>query len=162
MDDKRRFFMYIFLPHERNGLKKSIDNFDSTLNTKFELHQCCVHNLKIPKFKFLCGFSASKHMDKLGFGTPSLSSLEMLEANVNADEDRDIGAFHRSFVEVNEEGTEAAAVESDEDTGCSLEDVYRPRKVINFIADHPFMFMVKEDASNVPLFIGAVINPLLD
>ncbi|XVE78926.1 hypothetical protein DITRI_Ditri14bG0017300 [Diplodiscus trichospermus] len=157
--DERRFFMYIFLPNERNGLRKLIDHFDSNtefLNQKFKLYQQCIHNLKIPKFRFLCGSRASDFMDQLGFGIPSLSSLEILETN--GIKDRCVGAFHRSYIEVNEQGTEAAAVESD-DCGCSMDD-YKPRPVLNFIADHPFMFLVREDASNVPFFIGAVLNPL--
>ncbi|XVF69598.1 hypothetical protein PTKIN_Ptkin11bG0094000 [Pterospermum kingtungense] len=161
--DKRRFFMYIFLPKEKNGLRKLIDKFDSDpefMNQKFKLYEHCVHNLKIPKFKFLCRFSASDNMDQLGFCIPPLSSSEILDTN-GIDKDRLVGAVHRSYVEVNEEGTEAAAVESDEDMGCCLGD-YTPRPPLNFIADHPFIFMIREDESNIPFFIGAVLNPLLE
>ncbi|XVF47349.1 hypothetical protein PTKIN_Ptkin03bG0102100 [Pterospermum kingtungense] len=62
----------------------------------------------------------------------------------------------RFSIPVNEEGTEAAAITSFGLCGCSMER----EPPLNFIADHPFMFMVREDASNVPFFVGAVLNPL--
>ena len=32
----------------------------------------------------------------------------------------------------------------------------------SFVAEHPFMFMIVEDFSNLVLFTGAVVNPLLE
>jgi serpin B len=66
--------------------------------------------------------------------------------------------FHRSVVEVQEEGTEVAAASAvlmmvgaslGSSTDCS------------FIVDHPFVFLIREDTTGVVLFVGHVVNPLL-
>ena len=59
-------------------------------------------------------------------------------------------AVHKAFVEVNEEGTEAAAA-----TGFSLAESVSQR----FQADHPFVFAIQETATGNLLFIGRVANP---
>ncbi|KAB2628028.1 serpin-ZX-like [Pyrus ussuriensis x Pyrus communis] len=62
--------------------------------------------------------------------------------------------FHKSFIEVNEEGTEAAAASAVVKTISCL-----PRTV-DFVADRPFLFLVKEESTGAVLFIGHVLNPL--
>lgn len=61
--------------------------------------------------------------------------------------------IHQAFVEVNEEGTEAAAA-----TGVVMETVsVRPR--IEFRADHPFVFMILDKRTQAILFMGRVSKP---
>lgn len=57
---------------------------------------------------------------------------------------------HKAFVEVNEEGTEAAAV-----TSVTMADSGPPAVVI----DRPFIFAIRERFSGTVLFIGRVMNP---
>lgn len=61
--------------------------------------------------------------------------------------------FHKSFVEVNEEGTEAAA-----GTGIVM-----VRKLAieadSFHCDHPFLFLIKHNKTNSLLFYGRVSSP---
>jgi serpin B len=67
--------------------------------------------------------------------------------------------FHKSFIEINEEGTEAAAETSlmvEEWESCVDDD----DSLIEFVADHPFLFLIREDLSGTILFIGQVLNPL--
>lgn len=59
-----------------------------------------------------------------------------------------------SCIAVDEHGTEAAAVTYEENMTCSM---YSPPPV-----DHPFVFMIREDSSGTPIFLGAVVNPLLE
>jgi serpin B len=68
--------------------------------------------------------------------------------------------FHKSFVEVNEEGTEAAAASAGVVRMCRSLRAKPPTKV-DFVADHPFLFLIREDTAGVVLFIGHVINPIL-
>ncbi|EEF48934.1 serine protease inhibitor 4, serpin-4, putative [Ricinus communis] len=59
-----------------------------------------------------------------------------------------------AFVDVNEEGTEAAAVTFDDDMGFSLDSP----PPIHFIADHPFLFMIREHKRWIPFYIGIVLQ----
>jgi serpin B len=63
------------------------------------------------------------------------------------------GVFKKAFIDVNEEGTEAAS--STWDGAMVLSDDTLPQ----FQADHPFFFMIWDHRLNVPLFIGRLTNP---
>jgi serpin B len=58
---------------------------------------------------------------------------------------------HKTFVDVHEEGTEAAAVTSVDMIVTSLPPTIR--------ADKPFIFLIREKSSNTILFIGKLENP---
>jgi serine protease inhibitor len=64
---------------------------------------------------------------------------------------------HKSFVEVNEEGTEAAAVTSVEIRFTSY-DPDAPQ-ITMFHVDRPFVFAIKEKYTNSLIFIGRVMEP---
>uniref|UniRef100_A0A0E9XSB5 Serpin B6 n=1 Tax=Anguilla anguilla TaxID=7936 RepID=A0A0E9XSB5_ANGAN len=61
---------------------------------------------------------------------------------------------HKSFVEVNEEGTEAAAASA----GIMMLRCARPPP-ISFIADHPFLFFIKHNPTQSILFYGRFCSP---
>jgi len=63
---------------------------------------------------------------------------------------------HKTFVEVNEEGTEAAAVTSVTITLTSVE----PPDI--FEANRPFLFLIKENTSNALVFMGKVALPVIE
>ena len=63
--------------------------------------------------------------------------------------------IHQAFVEVNEEGTEAAAA-----TAIMVgTTAWIPRN--EFIADHPFIFIIQETKTGNILFMGRVMNPTI-
>jgi len=65
--------------------------------------------------------------------------------------------LHKAFVQVNEEGTEAAAA-----TAVVIGVKAVPASPIPiFKADHPFIFLIRENKTGTMLFIGRVINPLI-
>ncbi|OEL14086.1 hypothetical protein BAE44_0024894 [Dichanthelium oligosanthes] len=54
--------------------------------------------------------------------------------------------IHKAVIEMNEEGTvAAAAVESDDTMGFSLYNDYVPPKPVDFVANHPFGFFIIEE-----------------
>jgi serpin B len=66
-------------------------------------------------------------------------------------------AVHKAFVEVNEEGTEAAAA-----TGVSMAMKSMQLEFALFRADRPFFFFIEEPSSGLVLFMGRVEDPTLN
>ncbi|KAL6181081.1 hypothetical protein ACLB2K_047738 [Fragaria x ananassa] len=61
--------------------------------------------------------------------------------------------LHKAFIEVNEEGTEAAAAT----VACGMRGA--ARRPPPQIADHPFLFLIREEVTGTLLFVGHVLNP---
>jgi serine protease inhibitor len=65
--------------------------------------------------------------------------------------------IHKTFVEVNEEGTEAAAV-----TVVVMTDSAREPSGFHMRVDRPFMFLIRENKSQTILFIGKIVEPTVE
>ena len=65
--------------------------------------------------------------------------------------------IHQAFVDVNEEGTEAAAATAVVMWGGKSAAVENPVPV--FRADHPFIFFIQDDETGTILFMGRVVDP---
>ncbi len=61
--------------------------------------------------------------------------------------------IHKAFVDVNEEGTEAAAA-----TGIGIRTM-AVQVTPEFRADHPFLFLIRDKRSGSILFMGRITNP---
>jgi len=66
--------------------------------------------------------------------------------------------LHKAFVDVNEEGTEAAAA-TVELMEIAMAMDSRPPQVPTFRADHPFLFAIRSRRSGAILFLGRVTDP---
>ena len=64
---------------------------------------------------------------------------------------------HKAVIEVNEEGTEAAAATS---VGISITSVRREPERFSFIADRPFLLAIRDQQTGAILFLGAVFEPM--
>ncbi|KAL8466176.1 hypothetical protein ACS0TY_035328 [Phlomoides rotata] len=155
-EDKRKFSMYLFLPDAKDGLSPLIEKISSTsgfIDRHLPYGQVRVNNFRIPKFKIDFGFEASEILKGQGVVLPFSGGgdlSEMVDSSVG--QDLFVKAiFHKSFIEVNEEGTEAAAASACVFVNCSA---------VDFVADHPFLFIIREDLTGVVLFIGQLLDPL--
>lgn len=159
-EDKRQFSMYFFLPNGKDGLPALVQKVSSQsgfLNEHLPFQNVEVGDFRLPKFKISFGFEASKVFKGLGVELPFTGGglTEMTESPV-AQNLYVSSICHKSFLEVNEEGTEAAAASA---AVVALRSIMIPQK-LDFVADHPFMFLVREDMTGVVLFSGHVMNPL--
>ncbi|XP_062099209.1 serpin-ZX [Humulus lupulus] len=160
-EDKRRFSMYLFLPDAKDGLPALVEKMGSEsgfLERHLPSQKVEVGDFMIPKFKISFGFEASDTLKGLGLVLPFSGEgglTEMVDSPVGQGLCvSDI--YHKSFVEVNEEGTEAAAASA----GVVMLRSILVSKKIDFVADHPFLFLIREDMTGMVLFSGQVVNPL--
>ncbi|KAM0884001.1 hypothetical protein ACQ4PT_031243 [Festuca glaucescens] len=161
--DKRQFSMYILLPEAQDGLS-NLANKLSTEPDFMEKHiptqKVPVGQFKLPKFKISFGFEASDLLKGLGLQLPFSAEADLSEM-VDSPLAKSLyvsSVFHKSFVEVNEEGTEAAAATA---AVIALQSLRVEPVKMDFVADHPFLFVIREDMTGVVLFIGHVANPLV-
>lgn len=106
--------------------------------------------VQLPKFKFAYEKSLVDVFKGLGMEKAFVDGALMnIASEPHAPFISDI--YHKTFVEVNEEGTEAAAV-----TVVEVGDNAMPS---GFYADRPFVFVIRDDRTGSILFIGKVENP---
>ena len=109
----------------------------------------------VPKFKMRAEFELSKVLSKMGMPLAFTDKADFSgmtsEAKIQIDQ-----VIHQAYVDVNEEGTEAAAA-----TAVTMRTmaIRQPEKPVVFRADHPFMFMIRDTRSGAILFMGKVVNP---
>ncbi len=110
----------------------------------------------LPKFKMTSGFPLKTALT--GLGMTDAFSPKADFSGMTPKKSLFIGdVVHKAFVEVNEEGTEAAAA-----TAVVMETALPPKKlppVPVFRADHPFLFLIVHKRSNCVLFFGRVTKP---
>ncbi|CAE6011798.1 unnamed protein product [Arabidopsis arenosa] len=139
-DDHRYFSMEIYLPDEKDGLDAMLESLDSDpgiLSGDTSGDWSSIGKLKVPKFSFSTDFEVTEALKGLG--------LELTAQKI----------FHKSRVEVDEEGTTAvAATVVGGIGGCGP-----AKSKHDFVADHPFLFLVKENMSGLVLFLGQVLDP---
>ncbi|KAF7137455.1 hypothetical protein RHSIM_Rhsim07G0232700 [Rhododendron simsii] len=160
-EDKRRFSMYFFLPNAKSGLSALMEKVSSEsgfLDRHLPCQRVKVGRFRIPKFKFSFGFEASKVLKGLRLVlpfSPGEAGLTEMVESINVGRDLYVSSiFHKACIEVNEEGTEAAAA-----SACVIR-VCCYVEPTDFVADHPFLFIIREDMTGAVLFIGQVLNPL--
>lgn len=152
--------MVILLPDdiedESTGLKKIEEQL--TLEklrewTKPENLMSIDVNVKLPRFKLEDSYILNSNLARLGVQDLFDSSKADL-SGMSGTRDLFISKIvHKSFVEVNEEGTEAAAATAGIATFCML----LPEE--NFTVDHPFLFFIRHNPTANVLFLGRVCSP---
>ncbi|CAL4926233.1 unnamed protein product [Urochloa decumbens] len=159
--DKRQFSMYILLPKAQDGLWSLAEKLRSEpefLDKHIPVRKIPVGQIKVPKFKISYEFEASKLLKGLGLELPFSSEADLSEFFDSPVQQMSVSSIlHKSFVEVNEGGTEAAAASVILMRGSALGHTLNT----DFIADHPFLFLIREDTTGMVLFVGHVVNPLL-
>lgn len=148
--------MVIFLPKKGSEYEKirtiSKEEMELLMKSMYP-HQV---NVSLPKFTFKTHYSLKEPLNKMGMNVVFTDDADLSRINGIGELKIDF-ALHDAFVEVNEEGTEAAAITTIGIVTTSA----RPDEPTNFVADHPFTFIIKENKTSAILFIGNVIEPTI-
>jgi serpin B len=151
-----RVSMYIFLP----GADSSLAEFCSVLNAanwekwlrKFSEKK---GNVVLPRLKLEYETKLNDALIALGMGVAFDRDRAEFRELIDLGPER---AFikevrHKTFVEVNEEGTEAAAATSVEFGVTCVQEEF------NMLVDRPFFFAIRDNQTGALLFAGAVADP---
>jgi len=129
---------------------QSWDNLTSDFDAMAEFGKKTVF---MPKFKF----SFEKYLDDQLKSMGMVDAFIPFRANLSGISDQSVFVDfvkQNTFVEVDEEGTEAAAV-----TTIGIKLTSMPAEPDQFIIDKSFIFAIRERTTNTLLFIGQVVNP---
>ena len=106
----------------------------------------------LPRFSFAHEAKLKRPLTELGMGVAFGSGADfsaMTERHVVVSD-----VLHKTFIEVNEEGSKAAAA-----TAVEISDESEPLPPFEFIADRPFFFAIRDDRSGSLLFAGILRQP---
>ncbi|CAF1091871.1 unnamed protein product [Rotaria sordida] len=118
-------------------------------------------HLYLPKFKMEATFELSDILQQLGMKDAFSSYKANFTGIVNGKNNKDrlyiSKVIHKAFIDVNEQGSEAAAA-----TAVIIgiyASINPPPQPIEFKADRPFLFFIRESRQNIVLFSGRFISP---
>ena len=146
------FSMVAVLPANDMDIDRLIEYLDNTTWQAVvkNLHEREVR-IKLPRFKIECDIPLNNPVMNVGMkrifegGFGNISDAALFVSVIK----------QKTFVEVNEEGTEAAAV-----TIISMDYSSGPSSEVQFFANRPFLYLIKEKSTGMILFIGRMDEPV--
>jgi serpin B len=145
------FSMVVLLPHSGVSTDELVDelsaeNWDSWMNTAYPANVV----VELPKFKYGYKQLLNDPLTKLGLGIAFTDGADFSHITPGG------GIYisrviHQTFIDVNEEGTEAAA--------ATIVEMIESAGPGTFKADRPFLYMIKENSTGALLFMGKVGKP---
>jgi len=151
------YSMIILLPRENRTLDDVIDQLSNENWNKWlsEFQGEVPVQIHLPRFKFEYKNLLNDELTNLEMGI-AFDPFQADFSKINPYEQLFISkVIHKSFIEVNEEGTEAAAVTVVEISLTSADG----DNIIPFYVNQPFLFAIKEKYTNTIAFIGKVMEP---
>jgi serpin B len=159
----KRYSMCIVLPRQRDGLPRFISGMNHSnwdeLMSQMRLKEGIV---ELPRFKIDFFKSLAQALQDLGMGVafgPGANFSRMTGDIMPYISD----VFHKTYLEVDEKGTKAAAVTAVIMGGHTA--AYHPEpppKPFVMIIDHPFFCVIKDNMTGLNLFTGAIVDPKPD
>jgi serpin B len=111
---------------------------------------------KIPKFEFTCPVNLTETLPRMGMER-AFDANRADFRGMTTEVPLFIGAvLHKAFIAVDEAGTEAAAATV---VMMELGAAPDPGKPVEFVADHPFLFLIRHRATGCILFLGRLCDP---
>ncbi len=107
----------------------------------------------MPRFSFDYGTSLVPALQKMGMNIAFSDTADLTGLN-EIPGTRISKVMHKTFIQVDEKGTKAAAV-----TAISAADAAMPEEPKRVNLDRPFLFMIVDNENKLPVFIGYVMDP---
>jgi serpin B len=145
--------MVALLPRENDGLARleqslTAAKLDACLG-KLKVRQVAV---TLPRFKLEARFDLGDQLKALGMPLAFTPAADF--SGISAEKLMITKVIHQAFVDVNEEGTEAAAA-----TAVVLGRPGPAVSPVTFRADHPFLFLLRDNRTGSVPFLGRVMDP---
>ena len=153
--------MVVLLPNDAGGLA-ALEEAMTAANLQDWLHRLAATPkviVTLPKFKMTLQFGLKDSLSAMGMRR----AFEDGGADFSGMTDDRRGLFvsaviHKAFIDVNEEGTEAAAATAVIMSRAMARAPERTQPIV-FRADHPFVFLIRDNRSGGILFLGRVTDP---
>lgn len=148
-----RLSMYVFLP------KSNLAEFQKSLtaqNWQSWMKQFSAREgqIQLPRFKMDYDVELKEALSALGMGIAFNDAADF--SGLSKETTKIDQVKHKTFVEVNEEGTEAAAVTS---IGIVATSIRVPEEPFRMIVDRPFFSAIRDNQTGEILFMGTIVNP---
>ena len=143
--------MLVLLPRTTDGLAV----LEGTLSLDgLDMRERRLVRVSFPRFRLEGGFALQEVLAAMGM--PDAFRREADFSGMTGRREPFISAvLHKAYVDVNEQGTEAAAA-----TGVVMRPTAAPvDRPVEFRADHPFLFLIRDRRTGSILFLGRVANP---
>ena len=146
--------MLFALPKENVECSEVAETFMQDLDGCLEGMKICNIDLSLPKFTTEFGSSLKDVLEQQGITRTFGVNAELKGISDTPLFVDDI--IHKTYIDVDEEGTEAAAVTAITVRLTSI----RPEKVIAMKFDRPFVYAIINNENNEVLFVGKIGNPI--
>jgi len=116
----------------------------------------CLVDLSLPRFRVNAGFMLKDTLQALGVRLTFTDAADF--SGITEDEPLHVSAVvHKAYIDVGEEGTEAAAATAVGFTAMALR--VKPKPDVKLVFDRPFLFAIVDTDSGLPLFLGQLARP---
>ena len=152
--------MYVFLPDEETNLEQFEQNLTAeNWETWMRSFRDTPGDLMLPRFKVEWESQLNKALIALGMGEafdPGRADFSQMAPITPSNRLFITDVRHKSWCEVNEEGTVAAAATS---VAIGVTSARPPEEKFSMKVDRPFFFAIRDNQTGVLLFMGSVTNP---
>ncbi len=147
--------LIVLLPKEKAGIsqleqKLTLENI-SAWQSQLSRQKVSVF---FPRFKIESQFNLGQTLSAMGMADAFDPQRADFSGMLGKKELHISAVIHKAYVNINEEGTEAAAA-----TGVAISTTAIAPPPPTFKADHPFVFFIRDNASQSVLFFGRVLDP---
>src|SRR6516164_7960969 len=147
--------MIVILPREVDGLPALEESLTGEKLTR-SLGSLSLKDIvvQLPRFKLAESLELGKLLSGLGMKLAFTPGEADFSGMAEGEPLFFSAVIHKAYIDVDEKGTEAAAATAVVARAAGFSRIM-------FRADHPFLFLIRENRTGTILFIGRVINPLL-